>query len=235
MPDRVLDSHHEISTLRQLRVLVVLLILSNVALGIFGFYFLRAVDRKYSNLIEQSVPTMNDLQTLTAVSMDAMRSTNPILLGESGQNRAEIVSRARLALERDRDLRRQALKRESISTGADERLDFGKAGDTFTEKASEVVNLLAAGDSVQATRRREEVLRPTFDSYVAATTKAADILEAESLRTSENMTMRTFRMSSLLLGIGTWPVMILGTFLLIAALFVLGVLIKVLFSRGEAI
>src|SRR6266550_34403 len=87
------------STVRQLKILVYVLVLSNIALGALGFYFLRTIDRKYSSLIDQMVPTLNDLQTLTAVSVGAMRSTNSTLFAESPQSRAGMVHSARLALE----------------------------------------------------------------------------------------------------------------------------------------
>ena len=70
------------SMLRQLKLLVMVLIISNVALGAYGFYLLRTIDRNYSALIDQSVPILNRLQTLTAGASDAMRSTNPDLLTE---------------------------------------------------------------------------------------------------------------------------------------------------------
>src|SRR5689334_2970976 len=99
------------STLRQLKLLVAILFISNVALGGFGFYFLRATDRKYSSLISQAVPTLNDLQTLTASSMDAMRSVNPIAFNDASQSRVDLAKKARSALERDRTLRNAVLKR----------------------------------------------------------------------------------------------------------------------------
>jgi hypothetical protein len=62
--ERVPDPHssHENSMLRQLKVLVILLLLSNIALGAFGFYFLRRIDQRYSSLIVQAVPAMNQRQ-----------------------------------------------------------------------------------------------------------------------------------------------------------------------------
>src|ERR1700747_2050028 len=83
------------SALRQLKLLVVLLILSNVAIGAFGFYSLRAIDRKYSTLIDQTVPALDELTRLTNSSVETMRSTNPTVYTESPDNRGEAVSRAR--------------------------------------------------------------------------------------------------------------------------------------------
>src|SRR5205814_8803362 len=81
--------HDQSSTLRQLKLLVVVLVLSNIGLGIFSFYLLRSVDRTYSDLIDRSVPVLNDLQTLTALAVRAMRGTHPTLFGENGRNRED--------------------------------------------------------------------------------------------------------------------------------------------------
>jgi hypothetical protein len=220
-------------TLRRLKILVILLILSNIALGVFGFCFLRAIDRNYTNLIGRSVPTLNDLQTQTAVSMEAMRSTNPILFSEASANRADLVERARRALERDRVLRGAVLKREWLSAGNVEGRDFREAGEAFAVGATRIITLLDSGDLAEAGRQREKELRPVFDRYVAATTKAADVLEEESLRTSGALTAGTLSTSKIMLGLASWPVMLLGAFLLITAVFVIAVLVKVFLFREE--
>jgi chemoreceptor-like protein with four helix bundle sensory module len=236
MPNHVLGRPgDEGSILRQLKVLVILLLLSNIALGVFGFYFLRALDRKYSSLIGQALPTLNDLQTLTAGSMEAMRSTNPTLFGQSSPSRTEMSERARVALKKDRDLRRSVLNRQWLAVNADQKLNFQEAGETFSQTATEVISLLGSGENAEASRRREQSLRPAFDHYVAATTKAADMLEVESLRTSDKLTVRTSNISNMMLGLAGWPVMILCVLMLITAVFVIAILVKVFFSKQEAI
>ena len=233
MPDRALAAlDNQNPVLRQLKLLVVLLVLSNVGLGLFGVYILREVDRKYSELIAEAVPSLNELQTLTALETEAMRSTNPTLFAEAPQGRAEMVKRARLALERDRDLRKHALEREWLAVKADERPNFEGPGEDFSQKAQEVVNLLEAGDDAAANRLREASLRPAFDRYIAATTRIADVLEEESLRASDQFTAQTGSMSHMLLGLASWPVMLISLFFLLALLFVLGVLLKVTVFRG---
>jgi hypothetical protein len=221
-------------TLRRLKVLVVVLILSNIALGIYGFYFLRAIDRKYSDLIDRAVPTLNDMQTLTMFIGDAMRSTNPTLFGDNPQSRAEMSQRARTALERERDLRNSILKREWLSRDAEERLNFQNAGDTFSQTAAEVISLFESGESAEASRQREQSLRPAFNRYVTATTKAADVLEAESLRTSDILTASTVSTSKIMLGLASWPLMALGAVLLVTAVFIILVLLNVFFRHKEA-
>jgi hypothetical protein len=234
MSARILDRESELSTLRQLRILVVLLILSNIALGFLGFYCLRAVDEKYSSLIDQSVPTLSKLQTLTALTMKAMRSTNPDLLGGSPQDRGEMLERAKADLKRDRAARDRVLRQKWVSANTEERENFQSAGEAFSEEAGQVVGLFEADKSAEAIRHREQVVRPAFERYVAATTKVSDVLESQSLRTSSSLTTRSGHLSNMLLGMASWPVILLCLFLLITAAIVVGILLWVVVFKPEA-
>ena len=220
------------STLRQLKILVAILIVSNIALGAFGFYFLRATDRKYSELIGRAVPTLNDMQTLTATAMDAMRSTNPTLFGGSA-NLAEIAQRARLALERDRALRNAIVKRALLSDDAKDRIDFIQAGDRFNEKAAELIPLLESGKIAEANAERDQAVRPLFNHYIAATTQVAELVQAESIHTSDMLSARTGSVSEIILGFAGWPVLAMVGLLLAVAVVVLAIRVF-LFNNQEA-
>jgi hypothetical protein len=113
-------------------------------------------------------------------------------------------------------------------------VDFQNAGEGFSRAAAEVIGLLESGKSVEANKRREESLRPAFERYIAVTKKAADLLGARSLRTSDEYTERTVSISKVMLGLGTWPVVILGIFLMITGVFIIAVLLKVFIFPDEA-
>ena len=220
------------STLRQLKLLVAILIFSNIALGCFGFYFLRATDRKYSELIIQAVPTLNDMQTLTATSMEAMRSINPTLFNEPAKY-SELAQRARNSLQHDRSLRQTILKRPWLASAPAERRHFQEAGDHFTNSAAGLIPLLESGKISEANQQRETTVRPLFNRYIAATTMAADLLQAESLRASDTLTARTGSLSDIMLGLASWP--ILAVCAVLAAVVVIVLLIRIfLFNSQEA-
>ena len=145
-----------------------------------------------------------------------------------------MLQRARIAIERDRDLRNRALKREWPSMDTDERSNLETAGETFSRAAMQVVTLFESGDRAEANRQREQSLRPAFDRYVGATTRAAEVLKTQSLRTRATLSRKTGSVSSMMLGLASWPVIVLFAFLLITAVFVIVVLLKVFFFKQEA-
>ena len=223
--------HDQTATLRQLKVLVVILVLSNIGLGVFSFYLLRDMDRRYSKLIGQSVQVQNDLQELTVDSVDAMRDTNSTLFEVPVEQRKVVAARARSALEREKNLRERLLSDDWLPAAGEERMDFQKAGAAFSHVATDVIAALADDKLAEANRVREQSLRPAFEHYLAATTKVSDKLREESLRHSDELTAKTGSVSKIMLGLASWPVVILGALLLLTAVFV--VVLMILFRGRE--
>ncbi|HVS54486.1 MAG TPA: hypothetical protein VHD62_19170 [Opitutaceae bacterium] len=205
---------------RQLKILVLVLVASNIGLGIFSFYLLRRLDRSYSELIERSVPLLNDLQTLTARSVDAMRVTGTGLLEADATARPAAVQRARKVLENERAFREKILHRNWLPESLTGQRESEKTGTAFTGLALEVVATAATGDREAATRLRDTKLRPAFEDYQAALTHAADLLEAESMRANDDFSARTSSMSTMVLGLGGWPVIVLVGLIAITVIFV---------------
>lgn len=207
---------------KQLQLLIVVLALSNVGLGAFSYYLLRELDREYSVVIGQSVPVLNSLQTLTAKAMEAMRATNPTQFGRQADRASAFVQQAGGRFAADKEERLKALKPEWAGAAA-ERNELSEAGDGFTRIGGEVLAHYASGRVDEAVRLREGDLRVAFDRYIAAATKAADVLEVESTKLNSVLSARADNVSSVVLGIGTWPLIlllgILTTALLLVAVF----------------
>jgi hypothetical protein len=219
------SSHPHQSTLRQLKWLVALLILSNIGLGVFGFYVLRSIDRRYSDLIGQSVPLLNDLQTLTARSVEAMRGTGPNLLELPAAGRAEFARHSRQTLLEEQSFRQQILGDYRIASAAPTRLEVHKSGEAFTTTAIRVLDSVGTGQTDEAKKLRDAELRPAFEHYLDAITKAADEVEAASLRANQDFTAKTGSLSNVILGVASWPVIVFVALLAITAVFVLGLMV----------
>ena len=209
------------ATRRQLQLLVVILALSNIGLGLFSFYLLRKVDRGYKELIVRSVPVLNDLQTLTAKAIQAIRSTNPLLFEGSAEKRTEAQRLSLAAIDADRTLRTNLLAAGQLTAQPSDSREFQQSGESFTRLVTDVCQLLAAGQMAEAVRLREEGLRLAFERYLDATTKVADLLEDESLRASEDFSARTGSASRLVLGFASWPLLAAAGLVLVGALFIL--------------
>ena len=226
------SAHDQSATLRQLKLIVLVLVLSNIGLGVLSFYLLRNLDRRYTQLIDRSVPVLNDLQGLTAHAATALRATNPIFWQGDEANRKAAAQRARGLLGEEAVDRRKLVTAggKSLDTG-EGRAELDAAGESFARAAREVAALLEAGRIDEAVRKRDDVMLPAFDRYVDAITKAADLLEADSLKTNEVVSESTHSASKLVLGVASWPVLVLVALLVLTAIFV--VVLMVLFRGRE--
>jgi hypothetical protein len=213
------------ATLRNLKVLVVLLVVSNILVGVLGVYLLRLVDRRYSDLVTHTVPVLNDLQTLTAKSVAAMRSTNPVFFEAAGAKLEAAVQHGQSALVDDRTLRAKLLGVDWLPDTSAKRKELQQAGDTFTQLGNQVLTLFATEKSAEAARVREEVLRPAFERYQTAVTKISDVLVGESTLVNNDFTAKTSSFTTLVLGVASWPVIALVGLLLLTAVFVIAMMI----------
>lgn len=214
------DRRDQSSTVRTLKLLVMVMVLSNVALGVFSFYLLRSMDRRYSDLIEHAVPLLSDLQEVTVKTTEAMRATDPMLFGTVAEQRDMAVGRARLRLESERLLREKVLGAEwpaALTAGKDE---LRQTGQEFTKRSAELVALYAAGNSADAGRLRETVLRPVFDRYIGQATKASDFVENNSLRLSGDYSAKIGSSANWILGLSSWPILVVIALLIATALFI---------------
>lgn len=219
------------STVRQLKLLVLVLVLSNIGLGGFSFYLLRTVDRSYTELIDRSLPVLNDLQTLTTRAVKAMRGTNAAVLAGRGSVPPGFIEQARAGFAAERGLREKVLKAQWANRNETEHAEFRVAGENFARIGEEVVMTLGAGRWAEADKVREERLRLAFERYLMAMTKLSDGLEAESGRASSAVSARTGNLANIVLGIASWPVVLLAGLLLLTAIFVL--VLMVLFRGRE--
>jgi hypothetical protein len=216
--------------LRQLKLLVVALTLSNIGLGVVSFFLLRSLDRDYSNLLGQSVSQLNRFQTLTARSVDAMRATGPVLLdAKPAQIEATLTVSAK-AIETDRMLREKELRAEWVSDSTPKK-DVAEAGKLFTTASLEILRLVKVGSMDEARQARDSTVRPAYDRYLAALTNTADLLEDASMRKNNEFSAHTGSISAWLLGVAGWPVLVLAVLCLVIASSVITLI--VLFRRSE--
>jgi hypothetical protein len=210
------------ATTRQLKWLVILLIISNIAVGVFAVYALRQADKRYSDLVDRSVPVLNELQTLTVRGLQAMAATNPTHVHNIG---AGGVAAAQAAINEDEALRRKLLAESWLTDDKPKRRELSAAGEAFTVGARAVTAAFEHNDPQGAATQRETVLRAAFDRYIDAITVAADELESESQRVNDLETEHIGSISRFVLGIAAWPVLAIVTLLLVTATFVLALML----------
>jgi hypothetical protein len=208
------------ATLRRMNFLVVLLVVSNIATGIFSVFLLRKVDARYTELIGQSVPALNDLRELMTDTVTAMRSTNPRFFVGAGAVPAEALQVTRQRLATEQRFRSELLKQHRFDEAPQDRAAIEAMGAEFARVAAELTRFYAAGSFNEAVRLRDEKLMPLFDQYVAAIGKAADVIESQSLSANKDYTAKTRSLTAIVLGVAGWPLIAMLVLLLLTVCFV---------------
>lgn len=213
------------SSLRNLQLIVVVLVVSNILLGIMSVYLLRSVDRRYSELLGRSVPALNDLRELMSRTVEAMRATNPKNFSASNGRVGDALRNVHRKVDAARSFQAIALKDEELATDGPLGRAILLAGTEFDEAGAALLRLFDAGRIGEVAALREEKLLPAFDSYVAAIGAAADAVESRSLAASKDYSSKTDRLSTVVLGVASWPVLIVVVLLVLTAVFVLAMMI----------
>jgi hypothetical protein len=213
------------TTVRNLKLLVVLLILSNVALGVFSVYLLRTVDRRYSQLIDSSVPLLNDLQQLMTDTVGAQRATGSGLFAAPEATRADALPNARAADARERKFAGDFFVGPRLEAFPALRASLQKASEDHRAAVAELIGLYAAGKIDEGNRLREQTVRPVFDRYVALIDRVSDAVLAQSQRVSTDYTAKTNSLSTVVLGVAGWPLLVLAALLLLTVFFVVAMMV----------
>lgn len=223
------SSSHSSSVVRQLKWLVVVLVISNIALGVFSMYALRESDRRYSDLIDHSVPVLDDLQALTAEAAQVMVMTN---LGRlESTPKADFLGMARSTIVSETTLRGKVLADTWIATDGSERNEIDAAGQAFTAVVTTILTDVEAGRLAEARKGRTTALPPVFERYISAITKAATAVEFKSQQVNDTESQRTSTISTMVLGLASWPILMVLMILLCTAIFVL--MLMLLFRGRE--
>jgi hypothetical protein len=209
------------STVRQLKLLVLVLVVSNVGLGFLSVYLLRAVDERYTDLFDHSIPVLHDLRELTSAVIAAQRAAGSSVLFRATP--AELPARlaqAEAALASARKLSEQALASETLLKFP-ECQAMRSAAEQHQRNLAEMLKLMRAGAESEAVRLREAAVLPAFDRYLASIGEVGAAIEKTSMSESDRVTERIGTMSKLVLGVASWPVIVLVALVLVTVIFVL--------------
>jgi hypothetical protein len=208
------------ATLRTFRALVVLLTISNVVIGGIGVYLLRQVDNRYSRLVNRAVPSLNHLRELMSDTVLAMRRTNPRYFAGTASPHAETIDSIRKTHQKAIDVRGGVLAEHDLEVEHDSVNEIRRTGLAFDAAVREVMEIYASGDLDGGVRVREESLLPAFDQHLAAIATASDSLEKMSLSESKEYSNATNTLSTFVLSVASWPVLMLALLFLAMAVFV---------------
>jgi hypothetical protein len=204
--------------LRRLRILAVILIVSNVAIGGIGVHTIRRLDREYSLLIDSSVPVLDEIRGIGRQTGLLFRMTVTALVATDPAARSAALQSAREAQTECRKLRAAVQGADFIQGDPELVRKYAAAGKEYDAVIDDLLPRITAEDTVEQERRRVGSLLGAYDRLSILNETISATLASRSEELNTRYSMDSNRESKLLLGLAGWPILLAVGFALMAAM-----------------
>lgn len=216
-------------TVKRLRFLVVVLLLSNVALGLVSFYFLRSIDQAYTQLIDRSLPTLNHLRGVATEAASITRSLTFAQSAAAGEKRQAYEAKARQSLQLCTSHFRESLEELKSQIGAEDLQRLQHTWRDFEERTGKTLEaVVQSGDAKTVAgefSRMLRELRMAQEELMARVSQASDAVAQSNLKQSDAVANSAEQHRKILLGLGGWPIAALAVIASIVAIVLLTMVI----------
>jgi len=194
----------------RLRTLCVVLALSNVLLGLFSASLLRRINREYSDLIDRSVPVLNEIRIVDKNASALYQAVIAGLVTPDPVKCEKALVRTRYYLERSPVDRSIVLAADILRQRPAMAAELRNSGEAYDKAIAEILPRVTPQNTADAEKDALEHLEPIFYRYYGAVDKVSDYVERRTEKLSVDYTGLTNHSSLLVLGIGGWPLVIVG-------------------------
>jgi len=216
---------HQGVALRRLRLLGVVLALSNLLLGGVSVYLLRQVDADYSRLIDDSVPLINEIRLMGKDGGNVFRSVIAGLVTSDPRKCAAAVARARTSLELEHAMRQKVQAAKIFSDRPAIAADLRSAGDAFELTVTALLPRVTPENTADAEKESIEKLQWVIDRFATAVQTASEYVEARTKAANDDYTASVRHRTFVVLGLAGWPLLVAGVFLVLTLVVVVFMLV----------
>eukprot|EP01035_Chromulina_nebulosa_P004522 gene4522-6190_t len=121
-------------------------------MGVVSVMLLRSLDQRYTDLINRTVPALNDLRALSADTLQVFRTIGPTALTNLPESkRGEAMQQARTAAITERKSLATTLANPSLSGPSKYGAELPTTGAIFGQQIEEFIRLFEEGKITEAT------------------------------------------------------------------------------------
>ena len=193
------------ATLRRLKLLAVVLVLSNLVVGAFSVYLIRRADRDYSALIDQTVPVLYQVRTVGGAGGRVFRGLIAGLVADDPVKCAAAIAQVKESLARGQQLRAQLIQTDFLRENPELVRELVESGRGYDQVAADILPRVTPQNTAEDERDRLEELQVVNARYSAALEKISTELVERARVTSDAYTARSHNRSAMLLGLAGWP------------------------------
>ena len=217
---------------QQLKLLVLVLVLSNIILGLLSVFLLRSLNRDYSLLIDDSVPTMNHIRSIGKEANETFRAVIMGLVNDDPAVCAMAIQRAQHALESEKKNRARVFSASILQEKPALLAELRQTGEAYEQMAASLISRITPNTTTEDERIRINQIQQTVDHYSIVVGKALDFVESHS-RTANGTYSKSVRLrSALMIVLASWPVLVAG--LVVTLTVVVVSILLLLFKQADA-
>ncbi len=196
------------TSVRRLKLLVGVLVLSNCVLGIFSVSLLRKLDHDYSDLLDQTLPLIAQLRVVGRESTDVYRALVAGIVETDAKLCAESVQRAAKSLARAHAARAQLLKTGVLKEKPEMLKEMADATTAYDEVARAIMAKLSPEMTPADQNASYNQLEQALERCRRSTRQLQEFVDARSQAISDNVSAEVRSRSRLVLGVASWPLLV---------------------------
>ncbi len=221
-------------TVRRLKVLVIVLALLNLLLGLFGAYLLRRVDREYSALLDESVPTLQQLRELSRGNGVVFRNVIAALVTHDPQTFSAAVTRGRQGLTQSALLRSRLIESEACRQEPSSTQRLVDSARTYESLAAEMLAGMRVEDTADGEKARVERLLAASDDYGLAIEGLSKFVAGRASQVSAYYSEQVRSRSVVVLGLAGLPFLLACGVVVFTVVVVIGMLLVFRHASDDA-
>ena len=193
-----------LAVVRRLKLLVVILVISNLVLGAVSFHFMRKIDADFSELIDRSLPTINNLRGMTSESSLTHRSLTFALSAQQPERREDYLKAADQGLVQGDKYIAEVSPILSAELGRETVARLQAAYARYRQQSSALITLLREGTPPEANNQIRD-MRQALGEFMNLVAQISDTFERRSQDQSDLVSATVRTRGRIVLGLGGWP------------------------------
>lgn len=183
---------------------LVALLASNLVLGMLSFGFIRQLDERYGQLLDNSLPLLNQVRALSWETTQVQRSINRYPQFDA-EKRVELLARRAAAGARAGELLELIRNRQLPASIRPVFQEVERAQRELMQGSTLWYDAIGRGDLAGAQAINLTTVQPAYEQHAKVLEQMATLIEKHGIELNETYSAEASRSRSIVLAIGTWP------------------------------
>ncbi len=185
-------------------VALVALLVSNLVIGVLSFAFIQQIDQRYGQLLDSSLPLLNQIRALSWEVTQVQRSINRYPQFDAA-GRADLMSRRTKAMVRASELLNIIRNRDLPRPLRDSLRQVEAFQAEIMAASTRWEGLVRSGDILAGQSVNLTVVQPTYEEHARVLEELATLVEKNGVEMNNLYSAQSGRSGAIMLAMAAWP------------------------------